>query len=476
MSLSRCNPASRCRTYRKIVAMAIAMPILLFFVLMLLVFTLAPAGASPDRPVHVTYIYSPMCSVCEHVVPVIHKTVESSKGEGITVQYEEISFRSKEGMAFMERFGLSSVPAVIVDDSAIRFEDFNGDTGKLKTILKDRIAEASHYKTPVVLQRRIQKSPDSDNVKVVTCVTNAGEEPVEVEVKGGLCEGVNVIGGDTSWKGTMMPGDKRYLTYEADVGGSVRSLPPQMLAYTDSMGEHSVVGQETPVFLLKKLSLAGVFLAGLVAGINPCLLAIMAFVSAMALSGKGNRLGVMLNLLAFCGGLMAIYLLMGIGFLKLIEYAPSVTLMLKAGIIILLIALAGWAFYDAYRTKTAGDRPSAFKSFLDRYKPVYRKFSLAANFGLGGAFGLIKMPCVGGIYVAILGAIVQAGEVKSSLPYLAAYNLGIILPVLALGALLTLGLSPGTVNKFRHRHRVTLKVVSGIILMLMATGFLLNII
>jgi cytochrome c-type biogenesis protein len=116
-----------------------------------------------------------------------------------------------------------------------------------------------------------------------------------------------------------------------------------------------------------------------------------------------------------------------------------------------------------------------FRSFLDRYKPVYRKFSLVANFGLGGAFGLIKMPCVGGIYVAILGAIVQADEVRSGLPYLAIYNFGIILPVLALGALLTLGLSPGKVNEFRHRHRVTLKIASGLILMLMAAGFMLNI-
>ncbi len=221
------------------------------------------------------------------------------------------------------------VPAVIIDDSAIRFEDFNGDMGKLEKIIKESIADASHYKSPVEMERRIQKSPDSDSVKVVTCVANTGEEPVEAEVKGGLCSGVNVIGGNASWRGMVMPGSKQYVTYEADVDGNVKALPPQMLAYRDSMGEHSIIGQETPVFLLKKLSLAGVFLAGLVAGINPCLLAIMAFVSAMALSGKGNRLGVMLNLLAFCGGLMAIYLFMGIGFLRLIEYTPSITIIAK---------------------------------------------------------------------------------------------------------------------------------------------------
>lgn len=60
--------------------------------------------------------------------------------------------------------------------------------------------------------------------------------------------------------------------------------------------------------------------------------------------------------------------------------------------------LAGFAFYESCQVKANAERPSIFKSFVGRYKPLYRKFSLAASFGLGSAFGLIKMPCVGGIY------------------------------------------------------------------------------
>jgi len=461
------NIISRRRTYRKIAGMA--------FIVLLLLFIQAPVAAADGRAVHVAYIYSPLCSICEHSGPAIKKAVESSRDAGFSIQYEELSFKSREGMGYMQRFGLDSVPAVVIDDRAIRFEDFNGDTEKLGRLIKEGIADASSYVRPVALERRIYR-PDGDRVRVVTCISNAGEEPVEAEIKNGLCEGVNVVSGDTAWHGMVGPGERQYVAYEADVKGNVGSLPPQTLAYRDSHGDHIIVGYETPVFLLKKLSLGAVFIAGFVAGINPCLIAIMAFVSAMALSAKGGRLGVFVNLLSFCGGLLSVYLLMGIGFLRLIEYTPSIASVLKMAIILLLIVLGSWAFYDAYRTKKIGDRPSLFKSFLEKYKPLYRKFSLAANFGLGGAFGLIKMPCVGGIYVGILGAIVEAGEVKSGLPYLAAYNLGIVMPVLALGALLTLGLSPGQVDDLRRRHRVTLKLVSGLILLAMAAGFIFNLI
>lgn len=423
-----------------------------------------------------TYIYSPMCLACEHAGPAIRQAVESSKDTGIAVQYDERSVQSKEGISYMERFGLDSVPAVIVNDHAVRFEDFNGDTGRLGRLLNKSIADASQHKNPLALERGISGSAHGDTVKVVTSISNSGDEPVEASVSGGLCGGVRVVSGDISWHGIIGPGERHDVAYEAYVDAGVKSLPSQALTYRDSWGEHMIAGPETPVFSLKKLSMGAVFLAGLVAGINPCLLAIMAFVSAMALSAKSGRPGVMLNLLAFCVGLLSVYLLMGIGFLRLIEYTPSAGIALRAGIIVLLLALGGWALYDAYRTKKGGDRPSAFRSLLDRCRPLFRKFSLTANFALGGVFGLVKMPCIGGIYIAILGAIVESGETGSGLPYLAAYNVGIVLPVLALGTLLTLGLSPGKVDDFRRRHRVSLKLASGVILIGMAGGFLLNVV
>lgn len=468
MPSMRSNTVTGCRYYRRFVLCAALAALLL----------LMPAAClgAGDGTVRVTYVSSPLCAQCEHSGPVIRAAVNDSRSAGIDVQYVEYPLSSEKGRGYMERYGLDSVPAVIVNDRAIRPEEFGGDTKKLESLLKQAISGAGHYKRPVSLERKIQKNHNSDTVNIVTCLANSGDEPVYASVKGGTCEGVRVVRGETSWEGRVMPGEKLYLSFEADIARDVRSLPPQTMAYRDSTGDHSLTGPETPVFIMKKLSIVAVFLAGLVAGFNPCLLAVMAFVSAMALSMKGRRLDIILNLIAFSAGLLCIYLLMGIGFLGLIEAMPSVTTLMKTAIVVLLSCLAAFAFYEAWQVKKNSDRGSLFKAFVDRYKPIYKKYCLPANFGLGGAFGLIKMPCVGGIYVGILGAIAGSDEVSRGILFLAAYNLGVVLPVLALGALLVLGLSPEKVDRLRIKHRYALKLATGLILAAMAAGFLLNII
>jgi cytochrome c biogenesis protein CcdA len=473
MAPEHVNGLSARRYYRRFALPAVLLSLLLIAL---------PAGqCAGDRTVEVTYVYSPLCGLCEHSGPSIRAAVNDSRNAGIGVRYAEYSFRSAEGRGYMERYGLDSVPAVIVDGRAIRPEDFNGDTKRLESLLSGAIAEAArsdaaHYKIPVTIERKISRIPEKDTVSVVTCISNAGEGPVFAAVKGGTCEGVNVVGGDVEWEGRILPGEKRFLAYEADIAPQIRSIPPQTLTYSDSLGSHSVRGPETPVFILKKLSPTAVFLAGLVAGFNPCLLAVMAFVSAMALSLKGRRIDIIVGLIAFSAGLLCIYLLMGIGFLRLIESMPSIAATFKTAIVVLLAGLAAYAFYEAYQVKKNADRGSLFKAFVERYKPLYRKYSLAANFGLGGAFGLIKMPCVGGIYVGILGAIAGSDEAARGLFYLAAYNLGVVLPVLAVGMLLVLGLSPEKVDRLRKKHRCAMKMATGLILAAMAAGFVLNVI
>jgi len=351
--------------------------VLLAAMAMLALITLMPSGVC-DKAIHIVYLYSPMCSTCERSAPVVRSVINDFRG--LDIAYSEHSIASEEGMGYVERYGLRSVPAVIVEGRAIRYEDFNGDTKRLEELLRQSISDAH------------------------------GE-------------------GKASASAITPSNDGR-------------------------------------------LSVTAVFLAGLLAGFNPCLLAVMLFVSAMAMSAKGRRIDMIFSLLAFCSGLLFIYLAMGIGLLRLIEKAPSFAAAIRAGIILATLGLAGYSFYDAFKAKV--ERPSLFRSIAGMYRPLYVKFSLAASFGLGAAFGLIKMPCVGGIYVAILGAILESGEALSGLPYLAVYNLGVVLPVLALGALLVLGLSPARVEEFRMRHRVALKAVTGLLLAAMAVGLMLN--
>jgi len=224
-----------------------------------------------------------------------------------------------------------------------------------------------------------------------------------------------------------------------------------------------------------ELSASTAFAAGLVAGFNPCLLAVMAFIAGTTLSTAGRRIGILARILSFCAGLMTVYLLIGVGLMELVGRVPGMVTGLKAAVISILIVLALWSFVDAYRVKK-GVESKSFRALLERFRESYRRFGVPASFVIGAAFGLVKMPCVGGLYIAILGTILQAGQIAEGILYLIIYNLGVIAPVLVLGALLTLGMSPGKVSRFRRRYRVELKAFNGVLLAAMAAGFAFGII
>ncbi|MFA7374946.1 MAG: cytochrome c biogenesis protein CcdA, partial [Methanothrix soehngenii] len=85
----------------------------------------------------------------------------------------------------------------------------------------------------------------------------------------------------------------------------------------------------------------------------------------------------------------------------------------------------------------------------------------------GALFSLARAPCVGGMYVAIIGIISSQGYASSGLIYLLIYNLGIALPVLILGGIIALGMSPEQVDQFRQKHRVDIRLITGLTLLIL---------
>jgi cytochrome c biogenesis protein CcdA len=435
---------------------------------LLLIFMALPAmPMSPDRPVQVVFIYSHGCTLCERAGPIVQKA--AADGHADLVKYE---FNSQEGIHYVRASGIDTVPAFVINGGIIRFEDYNGDTGRLDTLLRQKIDMAKNC--PLRITRNVSRS--KDGVVVTTCVSNHGPETIKAHLNGGVCEGAKLVSGEQSWSGDVLPGMEKHISYRMKVYGNVSMLPPQRLVYEDKGGTHDMLGPETPLAAYRGLSVMTAFLAGIVAGINPCLIAVMVFISTMTLSSehKGRKLAI--DVCSFCVGLLSMYFLIGIGFLRLMQGTPSFGSAIRLAIILLLSGFAIWSFYDAYSVNKKPDKRSIFKSLVGRIRPLYVRYGIAASFLLGGAFGLVKMPCVGGMYIAILGAIFDSGDLSSGIACLASYNVGIVLPVLALGLLLTMGLSPEKVNAFRYRHRAAMKAVTGLLLVAMAAGLAFNII
>ncbi|CAG0978486.1 MAG: cytochrome c-type biogenesis protein [Candidatus Methanoperedens nitroreducens] len=223
------------------------------------------------------------------------------------------------------------------------------------------------------------------------------------------------------------------------------------------------------------LSVPSVFVVGFLAGFNPCLLAILAFIASVTLATTGKRRNVLLIVLMFTLGIFVTYLIVGIGLLRIVDEAPGLQAGIKNFLVVVIGILGLWHVYDANHLRK--NTESSFytpKAFIRLTESVTKKVSLPASFFMGALFSLIKAPCVGAVYFLILD-MVRKGEGTGYL-YLAAYNFGVVLPVLVLGGAIAFGLDPGKVEKFRKDKRVMMRLVTGVTLLTIAVLMYMGII
>lgn len=235
----------------------------------------------------------------------------------------------------------------------------------------------------------------------------------------------------------------------------------------DSIEKASVSASIAPVKQKIVLSVPSVFVVGFLAGFNPCLLAILAFIASVTLATTGRRRNVLLIVLMFSLGIFTTYLIVGIGLLNVIEQMPSIQASIKNFLVILIAVLGLWHVYDAWYLRKSTE--SSFytpKSFIRLTESVTKNVSLPASFFMGALFSLIKAPCVGAVYFVILD-MVRSGSGEGML-YLAAYNFGVVLPVLVLGFAIAFGLNPEKVEKFRKEKRSIMRLVTGLTLLAIA--------
>ncbi len=217
---------------------------------------------------------------------------------------------------------------------------------------------------------------------------------------------------------------------------------------------------------VSSLSMMTVFLAGLLAGFNPCLLGILAFLATAVISSTGRRRDLVLMVVFFSLGIFVMYYLFGVGMLRTL-HAEAVASRFRIALTILLVALGLVHVEDARRLAAGGH--SLFKaSWSQKYvEGALSKGKFSSYFLLGALFSLVKAPCVGAVYIAILGLISEEGY-SSGAAYLLSYNLGIISPILILGGVIALGMSPEKVDDFRKDHRAGIRLATGLTLLALA--------
>lgn len=220
---------------------------------------------------------------------------------------------------------------------------------------------------------------------------------------------------------------------------------------------------------LGKLSIytiSAVLGAGIVAGFNPCLLGILVFLAASILTTSGKRRELVMMVVFFSLGIFTMYFLFGLGMQQLLQ-SEAIANAFRYILTALLLAAGLSQILDAVRLNQGKDSLFRTDWALKYFQAGVDKRRFSSYFLIGALFSLVKAPCVGAIYLAILDLIASRSYFDGA-TYLFFFNLGVILPIIVVGSILALGMSPEQVDSFRKDHRVGMRLFTGLMLLALA--------
>lgn len=215
----------------------------------------------------------------------------------------------------------------------------------------------------------------------------------------------------------------------------------------------------------KNLSFLLVIFAGLIDGINPCALSVLALL-LVALSNLKPRRRIIFGGLVYASAVFLFYILAGLGIMTIVDYTGILAVFsIAAGIVALAAGIISFA--DGIFQKGIVS-PAIPDSGKNKIKKIMEKISIPTAFILGVLVGIFELPCTGGVYIAILGLLSSEMTFYEGLPYLVVYNLMFVLPLIAIIFAVGFGLPPERVNEWREKNKKILK--TGIGLVLIAIG------
>ena len=405
---------------------------------------------------------TPSCEECSGLAPgeyAVNATVKFSEKSFETYRKitlaQENSTRNKTGISHVNDTQLNDTQLNDTQLNVTQAEPTYSVPGSNNTILVEYFyitgCQKCEQATPVV--EALMKSY-GERVNLIKY--NAKEEGRELAIKYSIPGTPSIV----------INKDRNNLISYENYNGDTAKLEEVLKAAIDNASN----SQKAPDIVQNEkiiLSVPSVFVVGFLAGFNPCLLAILAFIASVTLATTGKRRNVLLIVLMFTLGIFVTYLIVGIGLLRILEEAPGLQAGIKNFLVVLIGILGLWHVYDAYHLRK--NTESSFytpKAFIRLTESVTKKVSLPASFFMGALFSLIKAPCVGAVYFLILD-MVRSGEGTGYL-YLAAYNFGVVLPVLVLGGAIAFGLDPEKVEKFRKDKRSMMRLITGVTLLIIA--------
>ncbi|HID26436.1 MAG TPA: DUF11 domain-containing protein [Methanosarcinales archaeon] len=455
--------------------------------------SLNKSTTTPSQPsaktVHLEYFYDPACAHCAKASPVIDSIIEEYGSKLVSDKY---NIKTDVGRQKAKEYGLRGIPTVVIESvDFVEYDDYQDDLVKLKSILKSKIDAQLALKHDLIVTKDISSRTvkSGDLVKVKVTITNNGDAIANnIQAEELYTNNLVLVNGTTSWIGNLKPNESISYYYIVKIKNTnnaekeKHTFPQTKISYEINCERKEVLGEKISYVIQPTLSIFTIMLVGLLAGFNPCLFAILAFIASITLATPAKRRNVQYMVVMFCLGILFTYMVVGLGLLQFLKYSTSLQDTIRIGLVALITILGIWQLYDAYHLKVKNKSTFATPKFFIRMTESMTRsdasLKLPASFFLGSLFSLIKAPCVGAVYFAILDMVFKSDLSEKTLGifYLGVYNLGVILPILLIGLAITFGLNPEKVNKFRKDQRSMLRLLTGLSLILIAVLMQLRII
>lgn len=275
---------------------------------------------------------------------------------------------------------------------------------------------------------------------------------------------------------TVFVGDDYLLEEDLEA----RSLEALLKAYTPGGAERvwenweQKVGETTQQSIVQRFQSFGVFtvvFAGLVDGLNPCAFATLVFfVSYLTLSGRKGREVLWVGS-AFTLGVFLAYLVVGVGFYRVLDLLGDLLTTLGRWLYgltaALCLALAVVSFLDYLKARRGqiGDMalnlPHRLRMQINAAIRKTRKSQafVAAAFLTGIVVSFLELACTGQVYLPTIIFVMSVPELKArALLFLLLYNLLFITPLLVVFVLAYYGTGAKQFSGFLQRRASSVKL------------------
>ena len=471
--------------------------------LLLLVFLLAPAQA--DGPVvRLLFFYSLDCEHCQVVIDEVLSPLQEKYGAQLEVRSIEISDSNNyQWLLDMETAyeippEKVSIPEVFIGDTAPIGEDEIRErlevtiagylaAGGVDYPLRPGATPATTGATPLIHLAYFYQTGCRECDRVELDLRYLQERyslaitEFDVREQSALCEWLDERAGVPEEKCLIAPavfvGDEALIgeelnarSLEALVEKYARTgAPPAWNDFDAAAAEQSTINI---IERFKSFGVLTVVFAGLADGLNPCAFATLVFfVSYLTLSGRKGR-EVLAVGAAFTLGVFLAYLVVGLGFYKVLDLLGDLLMTLGRwvyGLTALLCAgLAVFSFLDFLKARRGeiGDMTLNLPHSLRmRINAVIRRGRhsrafVAGAFVTGILISFLELACTGQVYLPTIIFVMSVPAMRANaVPFLVLYCLLFVAPLAVVFALVWYGMA-GTkeLTSFLQRNAATVKL------------------